>query len=41
MDRNISDSIIKSVAGWSMTDVEKAYTKQLSLPTLKMVCNIL
>ena len=24
MDRNISDSIIKSVAGWSMTDVEKA-----------------
>ena len=41
MDRNISDSIIKSVAGWSMTDVEKAYTKQLSLPTLKMVCNII
>ena len=41
MDRNISDSIIKSVAGWSMTDVEKAYTKQLSLPTLKMVCDII
>lgn len=41
MDRNISDQTVKAVAGWKMTKVEQAYTKQLSLETLKKVCDII
>ena len=41
MDRNISDQVVKSIAGWKLSKVEQAYTKDLNIETLKKVCNII
>ena len=39
MDRNISDQVVKSIAGWKLSKVEQAYTKDLNIETLKKVYN--